>query len=316
MSSTKLSTTARVWDDPRVVFPDEETWAQLSPTEREAVIDRILCVLEEHREAMSEGVRHYRRKSGAAADLDAHFRRAGRAVFVACELAVLYPREPVIVPDILAVMDCDPDIEPETWVVPDQRRGIDLVIEVRNLGRKHKDVVENVRDYARRRIPEYFSFDCRRNILRGWRLADPNARTYQPIVPQGGYFPSGVLGLELSVVDGRLRFLINQALVPNQRELAARLQTLVAQQQISVEDAAQERDRAAQERDDALGRLSRAQIGLAHGLLALCAARGLALSDDLHARVVAETEVETLMRWMARAATVADVRAIFAEAAS
>ena len=252
------------------------------------------------------------------------------ALFVGGERVGRDPREPGGGPEGRAGRDGDPDSEPETWVVPDQRRGIDLVIEVRNLGRKHKDVVENVRDYARRRIPEYFSFDCRRNILRGWRLADPNARTYQPIVPQGGYFPSGVLGLDLSVVDGRLRFLINQALVPNERELAARLQTLVAQQQISVEDAAQERDRAAQERDraaqerdraaqerdDALGRLSRAQIGLAHGLLALCAARGLPLCDDPHARVVPEPEPETLMRWMARAATVADVHAIFAEAAS
>jgi hypothetical protein len=51
----------------------------------------------------------------------------------------------MIVPDVLAVVDCDPDIEPDSWVVQDQKRGIDLVIEVRNLGRKQKDLVENVR---------------------------------------------------------------------------------------------------------------------------------------------------------------------------
>jgi len=323
MSSTKASTTMRAWDDPRVVFPDEETWARLSPTEREGVIERILDVLEEYREAMSEGVRHFRRKAGAGADLDAHFRRAGRGVFVACELAVLYTREPVIVPDVLAVMDCDPDIEPESWVVPDRGRGIDLVIEVRNLGRKHKDVADNVRDYARRRIPEYFSFDCRRNTLRGWRLGEPAGRTYQPIVPQGGYLASTVLGLELTVVDGRLRFFINQALVPNERELAARLQVLVEQQRSVVDEAAQERDRATyerdratQERDDVLGRLARAQVALVNGVLTLCAARGLTLDEDLHARVVAEGDAETLTRWLMRAATAADAAAIFAAAAA
>ncbi|MEZ4407754.1 MAG: Uma2 family endonuclease [Polyangiales bacterium] len=204
------------WDDPRLIFPDEETWAGLPPAERERVIERIVDVLEEYRAAMSEGVRHFRRKAGAGADLDAHFRRAGRGVFVACELAVFYPAEPVIVPDVLAVMDCDPDIEPESWVVQDQGRGIDVIVEVRNLGKKHKDIVDNVRDYARRRVPEYFSFHCRTGQLRGWRLTEPGARVYQPIVPQGGYLRSEVLGLELAVVDLRLRFYANQALVPTE----------------------------------------------------------------------------------------------------
>ncbi|MDO9019369.1 MAG: Uma2 family endonuclease [Deltaproteobacteria bacterium] len=313
MSSTRSEPLVRAWDDPRVVFPDEETWARLSPMEREAVIERILGVLEEYREAMSEGVRHFRRKAGAGADLDGHFRRAGRGVFVACELAVFYPREPVMVPDVLAVMDCDPDIEPESWVVQDQGRGIDLVIEVRNLGRKHKDVVDNVRDYARRRIPEYFSFDCRRSTLRGWRLAGESACTYQPIVPQAGYLPSQVLGLDLAVVDSRLRFFINEAMVPNERELAVRLQGVVEQQRTAVEEVAQERDRAAQERDDAIGRMGRAQAALANGVLELCRARGLTLDDDLHARVVAESDIGQLTRWMTRAASAADGPSIFAE---
>ena len=303
----------RAWDDPRVVFPDEETWAALSPSEREAVIERILGVLEEYREAMSEGVRHFRRKAGAGADLDAHYRRAGRAVFIACELAVFYPREAVIVPDVLAVMDCDPDIEPESWVVQDQGRGIDVVIEVRNLGRKHKDVVENVRDYARRRIPEYFSYDCRRSILRGWRLSAAGAQSYVPIVPQGGYLPSAVLGLDLCVVDSRLRFFINHAMVPNERELAARLQSLVEQQRATVDEATQERDRAARERDDSVDRLQRAQASLAGGVLGLCAARGIALDPDQQARVASEAEIDALVRWMSRAATATDAAALFAE---
>lgn len=272
--SSKPSPVMRAWDDPRVVFPDEETWARLSPVEREAVIDRIVDVLDEYREAMSEGTRHVRRKVGIAGDLDAHFRRAGRGVYIGMELAVFYPREPVIVPDVLAVMDCDPDIEPESWVVQDQGRGVDVVIEVRNLGRKHKDVVENVRDYARRRIPEYFSYDCRRSTLRGWRLSAPGAQSYVPIVPQGGYLPSAVLGLDLCVVDARLRFFTNGAMVPNARELAARLQAVVDQQRATVEEAEAERDRAALERDDSRDQLFRAHAAITDSLLTLLRARG------------------------------------------
>ena len=301
------------WDDPRLVFPDEEAWAALPPAERERVIERIVDVLEEYRAAMSEGVRHFRRKAGAGADLDAHFRRAGRGVFVACELAVFYPAEPVIVPDVLAVMDCDPDIEPESWVVQDQGRGVDVIVEVRNLGKKHKDIVDNVRDYARRRVPEYFSFHCRTGQLRGWRLAEPGARVYQPIVPQGGYLRSEVLGLELAVVDLRLRFYANQALVPTEGELVARLQSLTDQKQSQLDDAEKRLDDTEKRLDDALDRLSAAQVAMARGVLALCEARGLSLREEQHARVVSEADVAVLARWLSAAATASDGDAVFAQ---
>ncbi len=257
----------RVWDDPRIVFPDEETWARLSPAEREATVERIEAVLDEHREAMSEGLRHFKRKAGAAADLDAHFRRVGRAVLVGSEQAVLYPGEPVIVPDLYCVLDCDPDYEPERWVVQDEKRGVDIIIEVRNLGKKHKDVVENVRDYARVRIPEYFSFDCRRGVLRGWRLPEPTARTYQPIVPQKGTLRSQVLGLELAVVHLRLRFFEGQAMIPTETELVARLQAIADDRQDALDGAERARADAERARMDAVDQLQRAQAALARNVL-------------------------------------------------
>ncbi|MEZ4406605.1 MAG: Uma2 family endonuclease [Polyangiales bacterium] len=291
----------RVWDDPRVVFPDEETWARLSPAEREAVVERIESVLDEHREAMSEGTRHYKRKAGVTADLDAHFRRLGRAVYVSSELAVLYPGEAVIVPDVLAVVDCDPDYEPERWIVQDEGRGVDLIIEVRNLGKKHKDVVENVRDYARVGIPEYFSFDCRRGVLRGWRLASASARSYQPIVPQRGYLPSMVLGLDLAVMQSRLRFFVNETLVPNEAELVARLQMLADEKQGALDEAERQRGEAERQRDDALDQLARVQVTLARNVLDACRLRGVALTAEQSARIAAESDVDVLTAWSERA---------------
>ncbi len=301
----------RVWDDPRIVFPDAETWNRLSPDEREAVCARIEAVLDEHREAMSEGVRHSKRKAGIAADLDAHFRRAGRRVLLASELAVLYPGEPVIVPDVLAVLDCDPDYEPERWIVPDERRGIDLVIEVRNLGRKHEDLVENVRDYARVRIPEYFSFDCRRGHLRGWRLADADARSYAPILPQGGYLRSEVLALDLAVVQGRLRFFSNQSMIPTETELVTRLQALVDERQSALDEAERARNDAERARHDVVDRLSRAQVALARSVLETCRLRGIALDDEQRARVAAEADADALATWMERAFTATAAGEIF-----
>lgn len=298
------------WDDPRLVFPDEETWAKLNTTQRERVIERIVSALDEYQEAMSEGTRQVRRKIGIGGDLDAHFRRAGRGVYIGIELAVFYPAEPVIVPDVLAVMDCDPDIEPESWVVQDQGRGVDVIIEVRNLGRKHKDLVENVRDYARRKVPEYFSFDCRGGQLRGWRLAQPGAQTYVPIVPQGGFLASKVLGLELGVVGTHVRFFANQAMIPSESELVARLQHAADEQQGRLDDAARRLDDTARRLDDTsrrlddtVGQLASAQVALANGVLALCAVRGVALTDSQHAQVLAEDDITTLSRWLTRAAS-------------
>ena len=284
----------RAWDDPRLRFPDEATWARLSADERDEVIARILAALGEYREVMSEGVRHFRNKAGVGAELDAYFRRANRRVFIACELAAFYPGEAVIVPDVLAVLDCDPDIEPDTWVVADQKRGIDLVIEVRNMGKKHKDLVENVQDYARLRIPEYFSFDCRGGFLRGWHLAAPDADRYQPILPQKGYLRSSVLGLELAVVDRRLRFFANQALVPDARELLERLQAIADERQGALQEAEL---RAS----DAVERLSRAQVALARSVIEACRLRGIALSPEQHAQVASSLDADQLARWAERA---------------
>ena len=304
----------RVWDDPRIVVPDEATWAAMTPDERDAAVERIREVFAEYVVAMSEGVRHFRRKAGIGADLDAYFRRAGRQVFVACEMAVLYPGEATIVPDVSVVLDCDPDIEPESWVVADQKRGIDLVIEVRNLGKKHKDLVENVTDYARLHIPEYFSYDCRRGVLRGWRLPSPGATTYQPIVPQGGYLRSQVLGLELLVVNRRLRFFVNGSIVPDAAELVARLQSIADERLGALDEAEakraeaeqrhaeaeQQRARAEQQRADVVDRMEKLQVALARMIVDACALRGVELTPAQHARVVSEADANLLTLWSTR----------------
>ena len=301
----------RVWDDPRIRMPDAETWAGLSVEAQDDLCDAIEAVFDEYRELMSEGVPHSKRKMGVAGDLDAHYRRQGRGVLLANELAVLYPGEAAIVPDVLAVMDTDPDYEPQRWIVSREGRGVDVVVEVRNLGNKHKDLVENVVDYARVRIPEYFSYDCRRDTLRGWRLPDPAAQVYVPIVPQGGYLRSAVLGLDLAVVEHRLRFFTSDSMVPTERELVARLQRIVDERQGERDEAARERDEAARERDEARNNLARAQISLSRSLLRLCEARGWALTPRQSARVNSEHDVATLSAWVERAVSVDAPERIF-----
>jgi Uma2 family endonuclease len=285
------------WSDPRLIAPSAEAWAAMSEAERVAEEERILGVLDEYREAMSEGTRHSRPKINAYKDLGDHFGRAGRRVFLATELAVLYPGQPIIVPDLLAVMDvAEPERERDTWRVVDEGRGIDLVLEFRNLGRKHKDLVDNVREYAQLGIAEYFSLDCRSPQLRGWRLPSPGARAYTQMLPQGGVYLSQVLDLELGVADGKLRFFKNLAQVPTSEELVGRLQKMTDGYQSQLDEAQRQAREAVEERDEA-------RAGMAELLLLQLAERGLAVTDEQRARVTSCEDFGRLLRWMARASS-------------
>jgi len=292
------------WSDPRLISPSAEQWAAMTPAERDREEERILGVLDEYREAMSEGTRHSRPKINAYKDLGDHFIRAGRRVFLATELAVLYPAQPVIVPDLLAVMDvADPDRERDSWRVADEGRGIDLVLEFRNQGKKHKDIVENVKDYARLGIAEYFSFDCRSKMLRGWRLSGPGARAYTQMMPQGGVFPSQVLDLELGVAEERLRFFKNLAQIPTSEELLGRLQKMTDAYQDRLEEA----ERARKEAND---RLAAVRAAMAERLLRRLAERGLTITEGQRAQVTSCEDEGRLLDWLERASsapTVEDV---------
>src|SRR5262249_53210615 len=57
------------------------------------------------------------------------------------------------------------------WVVADEGKGPDLLLEVLHQGNRDKDLVNNVRDYARLGVREYFVYDRLRVRLYGYRLA-------------------------------------------------------------------------------------------------------------------------------------------------
>lgn len=108
-------------------------------------------------------------------------------------------------PDVLAVRDVE-SYPRDKWVVSAEGKGLELILEVHVLGDRAKDFETNVKRYARLGVPEYFAFDRNRMRLAGWRLPDPEARSYVPIVPQAGRFASAILGLELALEQDRIRF--------------------------------------------------------------------------------------------------------------
>lgn len=211
------------------VVPSVEVWRAMSPAAREAFVVAMNEALTEAVALMPEGQPHKKAKSRALDLLGRHFQAKGRAVYLAEELSVLYPNERGFAPDVLAVVGVEQpeDDERLAWVVAEEGRGLDVVLEVLHHGDRDKDLVFNVERYARLGIPEYFVYDRAQQRVVGYRLPTPEARRYERVLPQGGRLPSRVLGVALAVEGNRLCFWDGTAQLFSSDDLIQRLNAMV-----------------------------------------------------------------------------------------
>lgn len=206
--------------DPRA--PSADSWAAMSEAERERVVASLPS--EVPRETAPEGDPHRDPKEKALEALREYYRRLGRRVYLSAELPVYYPAERVFAPDLIAVLDVDPHAR-QRWVVSREGKGLDFALEITLEGDRRKDLEQNVERFARLGIPEYFVLDLKLARVLGFRLAA--AGGYEPILPQGGRWASRVLGLDLTMELGRVRFFAGSAPLPYAEELIVRLDRMV-----------------------------------------------------------------------------------------
>lgn len=240
------------------VAPSAERWAAMGEVQRHAFHDEVLAALERQQLAMGESRQHGMTRYGAATLLGDYFRRTGQTVYTASDLPTYYPGEVVFSPDVLAVRGVeDPRYaDPRrAWVVAEEQRGLDLVLEVLAFGDRHKDLAFNVARYARLGIPEYFVYDLRNQRLYGYRLPTASARNYQSITVKNGLLRSRVLDLDLGLVNGRLRFFHGDAQIPEADELIGRLDEMIAERERQLEAENAARQAVDQARLDAVTRL-------------------------------------------------------------
>lgn len=230
--------------DGLLLAPTVEEWERLSPEERERVVASLPT--DDPALAPPEGTLHWQTKASAQEVLRRYFDRIGRKVFVASELAVHYPGERVFIPDVLVVLDVE-DHDRTKWVVTAEGKGLDFVLEVHVGGERRKDLERHPALFARLGIPEYVVFDRARERLYGFALSAPGQPSYRPMLPQHGILHSGVLGLDLQIIDGRLRFLHADAALPEYPELIARLE-----QAVSAGEAKREEDQRLLEEEQRL----------------------------------------------------------------
>ncbi len=220
--------------DPRA--PTTEQWDAMSIEERRRVIAALPS--EFPRAHPPEGDMHRIPKERALQALREYFRRLRRRVYLSSELPVYYPGERMFGPDVLAVLDVEPHPR-QKWVVADERKGLDFVLEVHVSGNRSKDLEDNVARYARLGIPEYFVYEPLRARLLGYKLTAGRS-DYQPVLPQEGRWASAVLGLDLAMENGRIRFYHGSASLPEAEELIVRLGTMIDDIVAREEDVARQ----------------------------------------------------------------------------
>jgi Uma2 family endonuclease len=230
-------------DDPRA--PPAEVWDTLTHAERQHILDELPSEFPVDEASPPEGDEHRSAKELATDALSSFFERTGRRIYVSAELPVYYPNERMFAPDVIAVVDVEPHPR-KHWTVSHEGKGLDFVLEILVSGRRRKDLVDNPARYARLGIPEYFVLDLARQLLWGWRL-EGGGSTYLPLLPTRGVLPSRVLGLELGLENGKLRFFYGLAPLPFARELIARLDQAVAEQSQKRQEEARQLQQALEE---------------------------------------------------------------------
>lgn len=289
--------------------PTEDAWSKMTTEERQRAALALPAFTPVEIEA-PRGDAHRRMKTGAVQALESFFRRIGRRIYVSSDLAVYYPDEPQIAPDLLVVLDAEPR-ERATWVVSAEKKGVDLVLEIHAPPGKGSLAEEHERRLARLAllgVSEYFSLDRERGRLRGYKLGPgpafgENRRSYEPIAPVEGRLPSAVLGLDLMIQSGRVRFFCGTAMLPEADELITRLGGMVNEAVILREDAERHADREARRAEQEAARADeatqRAQESQAHAEEEARRAESAAHRAEIAERRLAEalSELHKLKGW-------------------
>ncbi|MBK9264762.1 MAG: Uma2 family endonuclease [Polyangiaceae bacterium] len=283
---------------PVPIAPSEERWRQMTKEEREQFIVSVNEALSDPLITMSEGRPHKKAKSRAIDMLGLHFRAMGRKIYLAEEMSVIYPETAGFTPDVLAVLDVEEPADDQrmAWVVQDEGKGLDWVLEVLWAGDRKKDLVENVERYATLGIPEYFIYDQKQQRLLGYRLS-PELKRYQPILPQSGLYRSSVLGIDLAIVEGSLRFYQGAAELYDTAHLIRRLQGMVANLETRAQEAADEAEKN--------------RMTIREAILALLATRGITCTEAALEQLNGCIDADVLKRWLSRAMTASSEADVF-----
>lgn len=230
-----------------LLVPTIEEWETMTLMEQQKVEDRIIEALDSQTEFMGETTDHFDIRSFATQLLRRFYSEQNKQVFVASDLYTLYPGEEAFYPDLLVVFNV-PDHSRSSWIVANEKRGLDFVLEILSKKTRQNDQVRKLNLYARVGIPEYFMFDPERFLLNGYRL-DGNIYREIPRDEKGIF--SSQLQLYLKNDDVQLRFCVQEGVeIPFSEEIIATLNNKLAKKEKLLLDLSKERDDLAERCDN------------------------------------------------------------------
>ena len=294
--------------------PTQEEWDRLSPEERVRYKEALHQAGAEYDEwlssvdpgALAQTEVHLDATVETRETLRHHFKDHHPGLYVATNLDVYYPGEPKFLPDVLAVWGVSIH-KRDSYVVIEEGKGLDLVIEVLRRGDREKDLKTNVVRYARLGIKEYFVADLAKNRLWAYRLPEvvcaPAQRRYEQMLGDKGRYRSEVLGLSLVLSEKGLR------LYHGTRELQTLSEELgLLEQEVKAERQAKEQERQAKEQALQAKEQERqakelALAELRRSILAILLLRGLDPPNTLRERLEGCDDVALLSRFSRRAVT-------------
>jgi len=181
--------------------------------------------------------------------LGRHFADQPR-VYVSGNMLVFYEpgnKRKHVSPDVFVVFGVLKDKPRDYYLVWEEGRGPDVVLEITSRSTQDEDVEQKLALYRDvLKVPEYFLFDPRAEYLvpplKGYRLREGQ---YQLITPDGGQWPSVALGLNLEADGDELRFHdpIAGCWLPTQAEIVAAERAMATEQRAQAEAQRQRADR-------------------------------------------------------------------------
>jgi hypothetical protein len=302
--------------------PSQAEWDAMTPAERERAAAALPTWVPHEETGAMDGQKHQRARDGFEGTLRLHSEATGRPMFVGGLMAVYFSDEARIQPDVFVVPGADPAPR-HSWVVGKEGRAPEFVLEILVLGRRRKDLQDNVTRYAQLGIREYFIADIQRRQMRAYRLADPAIRLYTPVVPQLGRFHSDVLGLDVKLEGDLVRLYLGATRLYDPEEVTEALRDELNDEQMRHQETLEQALGEAQARADAEVRattavLARADAETRAETEARARADAEARAHDAEARAreeaQARADAEALARDEAQARADAEARARDAEA--
>ena len=221
----------------------------MTPAERTAVVASLPVWVDIEEYGAMEGDEHREVSQIVEGTLKPYFAEANPTMYLTAGMGAYFPAQPKVVPDVMAVPGGG-NGRRFTWVVSHEGLKPEWVLEITVRGDRDKDFRDHVVRYAELGIREYFIADIPRRRVLAYRLADPAIRIYTPVVPQGGRYRSEVLGLDVALEDGKVRFYDGDRRLLDPDERAEALHDALNDEQMLRQEAEQARRDAEQRAAD------------------------------------------------------------------